>query len=160
MALSSAFWRLNLLSKPSVSLRALKPFKPKPRPMSSIPISSKSNSSNFSASKNPTSLDPKTRTPYPQHDLIVLGIETSCDYTAAAAEKSNGEILSQVISSQADLLAQYGGVAPKMAEEAHLQVIDRTPSLYLSCFCYACFASHHLLLTSVLDDLVISYYHF
>ncbi|XP_061997953.1 probable tRNA N6-adenosine threonylcarbamoyltransferase, mitochondrial isoform X2 [Rosa rugosa] len=125
MALSSVFWRLNLLSKPSVSLRALKPFKPKPRPMSSLPISSKSNSSNFSASKNPTFLDPKPRTPYPQHDLIVLGIETSCDDTAAAVVKSNGEILSQVISSQADLLAQYGGVAPKMAEEAHLQVIDR-----------------------------------
>ncbi|KAM5554862.1 putative tRNA N6-adenosine threonylcarbamoyltransferase, mitochondrial [Rosa sericea] len=125
MALSSTFWRLNLLSKPSVSLRALKPFKPKPRPMSSLPISSKLNPSNFSASKNPTFLDPETRTPYPQHDLIVLGIETSCDDTAAAVVKSNGVILSQVISSQADLLAQYGGVAPKMAEEAHLQVIDR-----------------------------------
>lgn len=39
--------------------------------------------------------------------------------------RGNGEILSQVVSSQADLLAQYGGVAPKMAEEAHLQVIDK-----------------------------------
>lgn len=130
MALSSTFWRLNLLSKPSVShiqttLRALKPFKPKLRPMCSLPISSSLNSSNFSTSKNPTFLEPQTRTPYPQDNLIVLGIETSCDDTAAAVVKSNGEILSQVVSSQADLLAQYGGVAPKMAEEAHLQVIDQ-----------------------------------
>ncbi|XP_031394511.1 probable tRNA N6-adenosine threonylcarbamoyltransferase, mitochondrial isoform X1 [Punica granatum] len=58
-------------------------------------------------------------------DLVVLGIETSCDDTAAAVVRSNGEILSQVVSSQADLLAQYGGVAPKMAEEAHAKVIDK-----------------------------------
>ncbi|GFY94228.1 glycoprotease 1 [Actinidia rufa] len=58
-------------------------------------------------------------------DLVILGIETSCDDTAAAVVRSSGEILSQVVSSQADLLARYGGVAPKMAEEAHAQVIDR-----------------------------------
>ncbi|XP_043715993.1 probable tRNA N6-adenosine threonylcarbamoyltransferase, mitochondrial isoform X2 [Telopea speciosissima] len=58
-------------------------------------------------------------------DLVVLGIETSCDDTAAAVVRGNGEILSQVVSSQADLLARYGGVAPKMAEEAHSQVIDQ-----------------------------------
>ncbi|EEF50357.1 O-sialoglycoprotein endopeptidase, putative [Ricinus communis] len=58
-------------------------------------------------------------------DLVVLGIETSCDDTAAAVVRANGEILSQVVSSQADLLARYGGVAPKMAEEAHSQVIDQ-----------------------------------
>ncbi|KAJ0682511.1 putative arginase [Helianthus annuus] len=39
--------------------------------------------------------------------------------------RGDGEILSQVVSSQADLLARYGGVAPKMAEEAHSQVIDQ-----------------------------------
>lgn len=58
-------------------------------------------------------------------ELVVLGIETSCDDTAAAVVRGNGEILSQVVSSQADLLERYGGVAPKMAEEAHLQVIDQ-----------------------------------
>ncbi|KAH9733111.1 putative tRNA N6-adenosine threonylcarbamoyltransferase [Citrus sinensis] len=69
-------------------------------------------------------------------DLIILGIETSCDDTAAAVVRGNGEILSQVVSSQvkiafislyyvkADLLAKYGGVAPKMAEEAHSLAID------------------------------------
>ncbi|XP_072958226.1 probable tRNA N6-adenosine threonylcarbamoyltransferase, mitochondrial isoform X1 [Typha angustifolia] len=60
-----------------------------------------------------------------REDLIVLGIETSCDDTAAAVVRGNGEILSQVVSSQADLLAKYGGVAPKMAEEAHALVIDK-----------------------------------
>ncbi|GAB4861896.1 glutamated carboxypeptidase [Ancistrocladus abbreviatus] len=58
-------------------------------------------------------------------DLVVLGIETSCDDTAAAVVRSNGDILSQVVSSQADLLVQYGGVAPKRAEEAHSKVIDQ-----------------------------------
>ncbi|XP_021748663.1 probable tRNA N6-adenosine threonylcarbamoyltransferase, mitochondrial [Chenopodium quinoa] len=58
-------------------------------------------------------------------NLIVLGIETSCDDTAAAVVRGNGEILSQVVSSQADLLVQYGGVAPKMAEEAHSKAINR-----------------------------------
>ncbi|GLJ11384.1 hypothetical protein SUGI_0155080 [Cryptomeria japonica] len=59
------------------------------------------------------------------NDLVLLGIETSCDDTGAAVVTSDGKILSQVISSQADLLVQYGGVVPKMAEEAHAQVIDR-----------------------------------
>ncbi|KAL5073216.1 hypothetical protein RYX36_012200 [Vicia faba] len=65
------------------------------------------------------------RTPKREGDLVVLGIETSCDDTAVAVVRSDGEILSQVVSSQADLLVKYGGVDPKMAEEAHSQVIDQ-----------------------------------
>ncbi|XP_048431527.1 probable tRNA N6-adenosine threonylcarbamoyltransferase, mitochondrial isoform X2 [Pyrus x bretschneideri] len=136
MALSSRFWRLNLFPKPSLSplqttLKSLKPLRQKLCPILSLPISSSSssslNSSNslFSTSKSSAFSEPHSRTPSPQDDLIVLGIETSCDDTAAAIVRGNGEILSQVVSSQADLLAQYGGVAPKMAEEAHLQVIDK-----------------------------------
>ncbi|KAM1362728.1 hypothetical protein ACFX2H_027516 [Malus domestica] len=135
MALPSRFWRLNLFPKPSLSplqttLKSLKPLRQKLCPILSLPISSSSsslNSSNslFSTSKNSAFSEPHRRTPSPQDDLIVLGIETSCDDTAAAIVRGNGEILSQVVSSQADLLAQYGGVAPKMAEEAHLQVIDK-----------------------------------
>ncbi|KAL6850390.1 hypothetical protein ACP4OV_021017 [Aristida adscensionis] len=60
-----------------------------------------------------------------RRDIVMLGIETSCDDTAAAVVRGDGEILSQVVSSQADLLARYGGVAPKMAEEAHALVIDK-----------------------------------
>ncbi|KAK1305735.1 hypothetical protein QJS10_CPA10g00813 [Acorus calamus] len=58
-------------------------------------------------------------------DIVILGIETSCDDTAAAVVRSDGEILSQVVSSQEELLARYGGVAPKMAAEAHSLVIDQ-----------------------------------
>uniref|UniRef100_A0A0E0MV22 N(6)-L-threonylcarbamoyladenine synthase n=1 Tax=Oryza rufipogon TaxID=4529 RepID=A0A0E0MV22_ORYRU len=62
----------------------------------------------------------------PDHgNLLMLGIETSCDDTAAAVVRGDGEILSQVVSSQEDLLVRWGGVAPKMAEEAHLLAIDR-----------------------------------
>ncbi|KAI0500165.1 hypothetical protein KFK09_018374 [Dendrobium nobile] len=60
-----------------------------------------------------------------REELVVLGIETSCDDTAAAVVRGNGEILGQIVSSQADLLSRYGGVAPKMAEEAHSLVIDQ-----------------------------------
>ncbi|KAK9742809.1 hypothetical protein RND81_03G198800 [Saponaria officinalis] len=59
------------------------------------------------------------------HDLVILGIETSCDDTCAAVVRGNGEILSQVVSSQAELLVQYGGVDPKMAEEAHSRAINQ-----------------------------------
>uniref|UniRef100_A0A0E0BST3 N(6)-L-threonylcarbamoyladenine synthase n=1 Tax=Oryza glumipatula TaxID=40148 RepID=A0A0E0BST3_9ORYZ len=58
-------------------------------------------------------------------DLLMLGIETSCDDTAAAVVRGDGEILSQVVSSQEDLLVRWGGVAPKMAEEAHSLAIDQ-----------------------------------
>ncbi|XP_006644093.1 probable tRNA N6-adenosine threonylcarbamoyltransferase, mitochondrial [Oryza brachyantha] len=58
-------------------------------------------------------------------DLLMLGIETSCDDTAAAVVRGDGEILSQVVSSQEDLLVKWGGVSPKMAEEAHALAIDQ-----------------------------------
>ncbi|KAM3348081.1 hypothetical protein ACQJBY_021785 [Aegilops geniculata] len=60
-----------------------------------------------------------------RRDLLMLGIETSCDDTAAAVVRGDGEILSQVIASQSDLLVKWGGVAPKMAEEAHALAIDQ-----------------------------------
>lgn len=60
----------------------------------------------------------------PNDELVILGIETSCDDTGAAVVTGDGKILSQVIRSQVDLLVQYGGVSPKMAQEAHAQVID------------------------------------
>ena len=56
-------------------------------------------------------------------DLTVLGIETSCDETAAALWR-NGRILSNVIASQMEH-AQYGGVVPELASRAHQQSIYR-----------------------------------
>jgi N6-L-threonylcarbamoyladenine synthase len=45
----------------------------------------------------------------------ILGIETSCDETAAAVVENGRRILSNVIASQTDLHAQYGGVFPEVA---------------------------------------------
>jgi tRNA N6-adenosine threonylcarbamoyltransferase len=60
--------------------------------------------------------------------LVVLGIETSCDETAAAVVRRNedgsGEILSSVVRSQLDLHAAYGGVVPEIAARAHVELLD------------------------------------
>jgi N6-L-threonylcarbamoyladenine synthase len=53
----------------------------------------------------------------------VLGIETSCDETAAALVTAEGRILSNVVSSQADLHARYGGVVPEIASRRHLELV-------------------------------------
>ncbi len=56
-------------------------------------------------------------------DRVVLGIETSCDETAAALVTEDGRILANVVSSQADLHARYGGVVPEVASRRHLELI-------------------------------------
>jgi len=54
---------------------------------------------------------------------VILGIETSCDETAAAVVSPEGVILSNVISSQAALHAPYGGVVPEVASRRHLELV-------------------------------------
>jgi len=54
---------------------------------------------------------------------LVLGIETSCDDTAAAVVGGGGEVLSSVVSSQGNLHASYGGVVPELAGRAHLELL-------------------------------------
>ena len=54
---------------------------------------------------------------------MILGIETSCDETAAALVTADGHIRSNVISSQADLHARFGGVVPEVASRRHLELI-------------------------------------
>src|SRR6266550_3178594 len=54
---------------------------------------------------------------------MILGIETSCDETAAAVITPDGRILSNVVSSQADLHARYGGVVPEIASRRHLELV-------------------------------------
>jgi N6-L-threonylcarbamoyladenine synthase len=54
---------------------------------------------------------------------LILGIETSCDETAAALVSSDGQILANVVSSQADLHARYGGVVPEIASRRHLELV-------------------------------------
>src|SRR5713101_9525692 len=53
--------------------------------------------------------------------MIYLAIETSCDETAAAVFTEDLSILSNVIASQTDLHARFGGVVPEVAARAHLQ---------------------------------------
>jgi N6-L-threonylcarbamoyladenine synthase len=54
---------------------------------------------------------------------VILGIETSCDETAAALVTGDGHIRANVVSSQADLHAQYGGVVPEVASRRHLELV-------------------------------------
>ncbi len=56
-----------------------------------------------------------------KRDIVVLGIETSCDETAAAVVRSNGEVLSDVIESQVAAHAPYGGIVPELASRDHLR---------------------------------------
>ena len=55
--------------------------------------------------------------------MIVLGIETSCDETAAAVLDGGRKVLSNVVASQDDVHAPYGGVVPELASRRHLEVV-------------------------------------
>ena len=59
--------------------------------------------------------------------MKILGIETSCDETAAAVVVDARQVLSSVVSSQVDLHARYGGVVPEIASRAHVELL--TPVL-------------------------------
>ena len=53
--------------------------------------------------------------------MLTLGIETSCDETAAAIVDEHGRVLSDVVHSQVQSHARYGGVVPELASRDHLQ---------------------------------------
>ena len=55
--------------------------------------------------------------------MIILGIETSCDETSAAVVKNGREVLSNVIASQVDIHAPFGGVVPEIAARRHIECI-------------------------------------
>src|SRR4051794_36962406 len=54
---------------------------------------------------------------------MILGIETSCDETAASIVVGGNEVRSSVVSSQVDLHARYGGVVPEIASRAHVELL-------------------------------------
>jgi N6-L-threonylcarbamoyladenine synthase len=54
---------------------------------------------------------------------VILGIETSCDETSAALVTTGGRILANVVASQAELHARYGGVVPEVASRRHLELL-------------------------------------
>ena len=59
--------------------------------------------------------------------FLILGIETSCDETAAAVVANGDTVVSSVVSSQVDLHARYGGVVPEIASRAHVELL--TPAV-------------------------------
>src|ERR1044072_5340373 len=54
----------------------------------------------------------------------LLGVEPSCDETAAAIATEDGWVLANVVSSQAELHARYGGVVPEIASRRHLELVS------------------------------------
>jgi len=58
-------------------------------------------------------------------DIVVLGIETSCDETSASIVVNGRKILSNVINSQIDIHTLYGGVVPEIASRCHTEVINQ-----------------------------------
>jgi N6-L-threonylcarbamoyladenine synthase len=56
--------------------------------------------------------------------MKILGIETSCDETAASVVEDGRRILSNVVNSQIDIHAVYGGVVPEVAARSHIEVIN------------------------------------
>jgi N6-L-threonylcarbamoyladenine synthase len=57
-------------------------------------------------------------------DSPLLAIETSCDDTCAAVVSAEGQVLSNVISSQARFHERYGGVVPEVASRHHLELVN------------------------------------
>ncbi len=55
---------------------------------------------------------------------LVLGIETSCDETAAALVMGGNDVVSSVVSSQVEIHADFGGVVPEIASRAHLEALN------------------------------------
>ena len=55
---------------------------------------------------------------------FILGIESSCDDTGVAVISSTGEVLGESLATQTDIHAAWGGVVPKLAQEAHSNAID------------------------------------
>lgn len=56
--------------------------------------------------------------------MKILGIESSCDETSAAVVEDGRRLLSNVVNSQVDIHAEYGGVVPEVAARSHIEVIN------------------------------------
>ncbi len=62
---------------------------------------------------------------FSSENILILGIESSCDETAVAVVKNGRELLSNVVLSQIDVHKLYGGVVPEIASRNHVEVIDK-----------------------------------
>src|SRR5688500_9464283 len=72
----------------------------------------------FTVARNSNSRNSK------QKMTLILGIETSCDETAAAVIEDGTRIRSNVVASQIDIHSQYGGVFPEVASRIHVEAIS------------------------------------
>lgn len=57
-------------------------------------------------------------------DILIMGIETSCDETSISIVKNGREVLSNIINSQITTHVEYGGVVPEIASRMHTEVIN------------------------------------
>ena len=64
-------------------------------------------------------------------DIIVLGIETSCDETSVAVIKNGRDVLSNIIDTQIKIHEQFGGVVPEIASRNHIEAISRVTKVAL-----------------------------
>lgn len=60
----------------------------------------------------------------PDEDRVVLAIETSCDETSVAIVRGGVDVLANVVSSQVEIHARFGGVVPEVASRAHLEMLE------------------------------------
>jgi tRNA A37 threonylcarbamoyltransferase TsaD len=67
-----------------------------------------------------------------REDVLILGIESSCDETAASVVKNGRIILSNCVASQADFHEQFGGVVPELASRMHIDAVYPTVEKALS----------------------------
>ena len=58
-------------------------------------------------------------------DILIMGIESSCDETSVAIVKNGREVLSNIINSQIDIHTEFGGVVPEIASRCHTEVINQ-----------------------------------
>ena len=72
----------------------------------------------------PSSINESPRRVCYSNSVLILGIESSCDETAAAVVRDGNKILSSVIASQIEMHKPWGGVVPELASREHLQKID------------------------------------
>jgi N6-L-threonylcarbamoyladenine synthase len=63
--------------------------------------------------------------------MLILGIESSCDETAAAVVEDGVKILSNQIASQIEIHARYGGIVPEVASRQHLLAIRHSRRRHL-----------------------------
>ena len=55
--------------------------------------------------------------------MLILGIDTSCDDTAASVVEDGVKIISNIVSSQTDIHTKYGGIVPELASRRHIEMI-------------------------------------